>query len=62
MAIKVEQRELSLMERLYVLEVVRGVVLTTGHFIRNMTRHVLRLFGLSKNIRKRDGDRAPRKV
>lgn len=51
MAIKVEQRELSLMERLYVLEVVRGVVLTTGHFIRNMTRHILRLFGLSKNIK-----------
>ena len=49
MAIKVEQNELSLLERLYVLEVVRGTALTTGHFIRNMTRHILRFFGLSKD-------------
>ena len=51
MAIKVEQRKLSLMERLYVLEVARGVALTTGHFIRNMTRHILQLFGLSKDVK-----------
>jgi len=49
MAIKVEEKELTLLERFYVLEVVRGVVLTTWHFIRNMTRHILRLFGLSKH-------------
>lgn len=49
MAIKVEEKQLTLLERLYVLEVVRGIALTTGHFFRNMAVHIARLFGLAKD-------------
>jgi NADH-quinone oxidoreductase subunit I len=51
MAIKVEEKELTLLERLYVLEVIRGVVLTTGHFIRNISIHIANLFGVAKGKR-----------
>jgi NADH-quinone oxidoreductase subunit I len=41
--------KLSLVERLYLPEIVRGVTVTTGHFVRNMTLHVLHLFGVAKD-------------
>ncbi|HUV14365.1 MAG TPA: NADH-quinone oxidoreductase subunit I, partial [Acidobacteriota bacterium] len=51
MAITVKEKELNLLERLYVLEVVRGVALTTGHFVRNISVHIAHLFGLAKDKR-----------
>lgn len=49
MAIKVQDKKLSLIERLYILEVIRGIALTTGHFFKNITVHILNLFGLAKD-------------
>jgi len=40
---------LNLAERLYLPEVLRGVGVTTRHFVRNLTLHTLHLFGLAKN-------------
>jgi len=51
MAIKVEERKLNLIERLYILEVVRGLWVTARHLIRNLVIHIGRLFGLFKNTR-----------
>lgn len=51
MAIKVIEKELTLLERLYVGEVIRGLWLTFGHFARNMFVHIATLFGLSKGRR-----------
>ena len=39
------QRPLSLIEKLYITEVVRGLALTAKHFIVNFPRHVIRGFG-----------------
>jgi len=44
-------RKLSFAERLYLPEVMRGVAVTTRHFVRNLTLHTLHLFGLAKNQR-----------
>src|SRR5215469_11364979 len=46
---QVKEPPLSLAERLYLPEVVRGVAVTTGHFVRNMALHTLHLFGLAKD-------------
>jgi len=51
MAITVEEKELTLAERLYITESVRGLAITLGHFIRNMAVHVGHVFGLAKNQR-----------
>lgn len=51
MAIKVEERELSLIERLYLVEVLRGIAITAGHFFRNLFVHIIRLFGFAQNER-----------
>ena len=40
--------ELSIVERLYLPEIFRGVAVTTGHFVRNMALHTLHLFGLAR--------------
>jgi len=40
---------LSLAERLYLPEIVRGVRVTTGHFVRNLVLHTLHLFGIAKD-------------
>jgi len=40
------RRELTFLERIYVVEVVRGLAITAGHFFRNLIRHTLRLFGI----------------
>ena len=45
---QVKEPPLSVAERLYLPEVVRGVAVTTGHFVRNMALHTLHLFGLAK--------------
>ena len=42
---------LTLAERLYLPEVLRGVGVTTRHFVRNLTLHTLHLFGLAKEHR-----------
>jgi NADH-quinone oxidoreductase subunit I len=39
---------LNIAERLYLPEIVRGVAVTTGHFVRNMTLHALHLVGLAR--------------
>ena len=48
MALKVEEKRLNILERLYILEVVRGLIITTRHFIRNMSIHIARLLGFKK--------------
>src|SRR5262245_44258516 len=50
-SVKLESPRLSLAERLYLPEIVRGIAVTTGHFVRNLTLHTLHLFGLAKDRR-----------
>jgi NADH-quinone oxidoreductase subunit I len=38
-------------ERLYLPQVVQGVGITTRHFLRNLTLHVLHLFGVARDRR-----------
>ena len=42
---------LTIAERLYLPEVMRGVAVTTRHFVRNLTLHTLHLFGVATNRR-----------
>jgi NADH-quinone oxidoreductase subunit I len=42
---------LTLAERLYLPEVLRGIGVTTRHFVRNLTLHTLHLFGVAKSRR-----------
>jgi NADH-quinone oxidoreductase subunit I len=42
---------LTFAERLYLPEIVRGIAVTTGHFVRNLTLHTLHVFGLAKDRR-----------
>jgi NADH-quinone oxidoreductase subunit I len=51
MAIKVEERSLTLFEKLYIGEVVRGLAVTFRHFAVNLTLHILHVFGLAKDRR-----------
>jgi NADH-quinone oxidoreductase subunit I len=39
------QQPLNLIERLYLTEVIRGIALTTKHFLVNFPRHLVRGFG-----------------
>lgn len=41
-----KQRPLGLLEKLYVTEVARGLILTSRHFFSNFPRHVARSLGL----------------
>lgn len=50
MALKVPNKELTFLERFYLLEVIRGLKVTMSHFFRNMTLHILHLFGLARDI------------
>ena len=43
------REEMSFVERLYVVEAVKGVVLTFGKLIKNLTLHCLHVFGLRKS-------------
>ena len=45
---QVNPPRLTLTERLYLPEIVRGVAVTAGHFVRNMALHTLHLFGVAK--------------
>jgi len=40
------QRPLTLLERLYLLEVAKGLALTAKHFFVNFPRHIVRGFGM----------------
>jgi NADH-quinone oxidoreductase subunit I len=42
---------LTLAERLYLPEVLRGIRVTVGHFVRNLTLHTLHLVGIAKDRR-----------
>ena len=44
------REEMSFLERIYVLEIVKGVKLTTTRLIRNFTLHLLHLFGLKLDV------------
>ena len=44
------REEMSFLEKIYVVEVVRGLKVTTGKRLRNVFFHVLHLFGLKKEI------------
>src|SRR5688572_15657675 len=41
--------KMSIIERLYLPEIVRGLVLTSRHFFRNMWYHTMHSIGLSKD-------------
>ena len=51
MAIKVVQKKLGFWERTYVPEVVKGLWITARHFFRNISLHVVHLFGIAKATR-----------
>jgi NADH-quinone oxidoreductase subunit I len=38
-------------DRLYLPQVVQGVAITTRHFLRNLTLHILHLFGVARDRR-----------
>lgn len=44
------REEMSFLERLYVIEAVKGVLITFGRLIRNFTLHVLHELGIKKQI------------
>ena len=46
---QVESPRLSILERLYLPEIVRGVTVTSGHFARNLWLHALHLFGVARD-------------
>lgn len=46
---RLESPRLSILERLYLPEIVRGVAVTTGHFARNLWLHTLHLFGVARD-------------
>lgn len=53
MAIKTKvlhQKPLNLWEQLYIPEVIRGLSITSGHFFKNLSVHILHRFGLFKAI------------
>lgn len=47
MAIRVEEKELTLLERLYIREVAAGLWLTAWRFFRNLSLHVASLVGMA---------------
>lgn len=51
MAIKVEEKDLTFLEKFYIREVAIGLKVTTTRFFRNLGIHVLRVFGLARNLR-----------
>lgn len=44
------REEMSFLERIYLVEVVRGVTLTFGRLMRNLTLHILHTIGLKKSV------------
>jgi len=47
----IKQRELNFWEQIYFPEIVRGLLITSLHFFRNLSVHTLHRFGLLKGIR-----------
>lgn len=45
------KEEMTWWERLYIPEIVRGLVVTMSHFWRNLTLHILHAFGFAKGMR-----------
>lgn len=43
--------EMTLAERLYLPEILKGLVVTNYHFVRNLFLHTMHLFGLAKSRR-----------
>ena len=43
------KEDFTILERLYFLEVIKGVLVTGGHFVRNFCKLALRFAGLSQN-------------
>jgi NADH-quinone oxidoreductase subunit I len=41
----------SVLDRLYLPQVLRGIAVTSGHFVRNLTLHTLHLFGIARERR-----------
>jgi NADH-quinone oxidoreductase subunit I len=46
----VERPELDFWQRIYVPEIIRGVVLTSRHFFKNLFLHILHSFGLLRSV------------
>jgi len=46
---QIQRRSLTLAERLYLPEILRGIGVTGGHFVRNLALHVLHLFGVARD-------------
>src|ERR1044071_3720118 len=44
------RRELTWWENTYIPAVVSGIAITSRHFFRNLTLHILHLFGLYKDV------------
>jgi NADH-quinone oxidoreductase subunit I len=45
------REEMTFLERIYLVEAVKGLFITFGRLVRNFTLHVLQLFGLFKNAK-----------
>ena len=45
------KEEMTWWERLYIPEIVRGLLVTTSHFWRNLTLHILHTVGVAKTTR-----------
>ena len=45
------REEMTFLERLYLIEVLRGFCVTSGMLIRNLVLHLLHLVGLRKNVK-----------
>ena len=44
------REEMTFLEKIYVIEVTKGVCLTFGRLLRNLTYHILHVFGLSQGV------------
>jgi NADH-quinone oxidoreductase subunit I len=47
----VKQKELTFWEKIYLPEILRGILITSTHFARNLSLHTLHRFGLLKHLR-----------